>query len=86
MKPPSCRPKDAELVERTGVAAELLLVVLTEECQRQRIWQDPADGRYRILYGSIDANTSGALVEIAERWLPPRASSLPRRRRPDRVA
>lgn len=57
----------AELVERTGVAAELLLVVLADECRERRIWQDPADGRYRILYGSIDAKTLRALVELAER-------------------
>jgi hypothetical protein len=57
----------AELVERTGVAAELLLLVLAEECRQRRIWQDPADGRYKILYGSIAAKTMRALVELAER-------------------
>jgi hypothetical protein len=41
---------------------------LTDECQRRPIWHDPPDGRYRILYGSIDAKTLRALVKLTERW------------------
>jgi hypothetical protein len=54
-----------ELTERTGVAVELLLVVLADECLERRVWQDPADGRFKMLYGSMDAKTMRALVELA---------------------
>jgi hypothetical protein len=33
---------------------------------RRRVWQDPADGRFKILYGAIHPKTMRAFAELAE--------------------